>query len=64
MSISGVFLLTREDILWRLVTHARHYRTLAIEWPIESAEAALSEKDRKLLRFSDFISPFRYDEGL
>jgi dTDP-4-dehydrorhamnose 3,5-epimerase-like enzyme len=39
-------------------------RTRAIEWPIESAKAALSEKDRKLLRFSDFISPFRYDEEL
>ena len=34
--------------------------TLAIDWPVGSADAALSDKDRKLGRFADFVSPFRY----
>jgi dTDP-4-dehydrorhamnose 3,5-epimerase len=36
--------------------------TLAIGWPIAAAEAVLSDKDRKLPRFADFVSPFRYDD--
>jgi dTDP-4-dehydrorhamnose 3,5-epimerase len=34
---------------------------LAIDWPITAEEAVLSDKDRKLGHFSDFMSPFRYD---
>ena len=34
--------------------------TLAIDWPVGSADAALSDKDQKLGRFADFVSPFRY----
>jgi dTDP-4-dehydrorhamnose 3,5-epimerase len=35
--------------------------TLAIDWPVRAADAVLSDKDRKLRRFADFASPFRYD---
>jgi dTDP-4-dehydrorhamnose 3,5-epimerase len=35
--------------------------TLAIDWPVTSKDAVLSDKDRKLGRFSDFLSPFKYD---
>jgi len=35
--------------------------TLAIPWPVLPADAVLSGKDRKLGRFADFASPFRYD---
>lgn len=35
--------------------------TLAIDWPVAAADAVLSGKDRKLGRFGDFVSPFRYD---
>jgi dTDP-4-dehydrorhamnose 3,5-epimerase len=35
--------------------------TLAIDWPVASKDAVLSDKDRKLGRFSDFLSPFNYD---
>ncbi len=34
---------------------------LAIGWPVSPADATLSDKDRKLQRFADFKSPFRYD---
>jgi len=34
--------------------------TLAIEWPVAQSEAVLSEKDLKLGRFADFVSPFKY----
>jgi dTDP-4-dehydrorhamnose 3,5-epimerase len=37
--------------------------TLGIGWPVSSADAVLSDKDRKLPRFADFVSPFRYDDG-
>jgi dTDP-4-dehydrorhamnose 3,5-epimerase len=37
--------------------------TLAIDWPVSAAEAVLSDKDRQLPRFADFVSPFRYDRG-
>ena len=37
--------------------------TLAIEWPVAPASAVLSDKDRALSRFADFVSPFRYDGG-
>jgi len=37
--------------------------TLAIDWPVSAADAVLSDKDRKLPRFADFASPFRYDRG-
>jgi dTDP-4-dehydrorhamnose 3,5-epimerase len=35
--------------------------TLAIAWPISPTDAVISDKDRKLGRFADFVSPFRYD---
>lgn len=35
--------------------------TLGIAWPVAAADAVLSDKDRKLPRFADFDSPFRYD---
>jgi dTDP-4-dehydrorhamnose 3,5-epimerase len=34
-----------------------------IKWPIEVAAALLSDKDRKLPRWDDFISPFQYQPG-
>jgi dTDP-4-dehydrorhamnose 3,5-epimerase len=37
--------------------------TLAINWPVLPANAVLSDKDRKLGRFADFASPFRYDDS-
>ena len=37
--------------------------TLAVAWPVSSADAVLSDKDRKLPRLADFASPFRYDGG-
>lgn len=36
--------------------------TLAIAWPIGPGEVALSDKDQRLGRFVDFVSPFRMDE--
>jgi dTDP-4-dehydrorhamnose 3,5-epimerase len=35
--------------------------TLAIGWPVAASDAVLSDKDRRLPRFADFVSPFRYD---
>jgi len=35
--------------------------TLAIQWPVARADVVLSDKDRKLGRFADFASPFRYE---
>ncbi len=35
--------------------------TLAIGWPVAAADAVLSDKDRTLGFFADFVSPFRYD---
>ena len=37
--------------------------TLAIDWPVTAAEAVLSDKDRQLPRFADFVSLFRYDRA-
>jgi dTDP-4-dehydrorhamnose 3,5-epimerase len=37
--------------------------TLAIDWPVAATDAVLSDKDRKLPRFADFVSPFRYDRA-
>lgn len=37
--------------------------TLAINWPVASTDAVLSDKDRKLPRLADFVSPFRYAGG-
>ena len=34
---------------------------LNIGWPVSAADAVLSDKDRKLPRFADFASPFRYN---
>jgi dTDP-4-dehydrorhamnose 3,5-epimerase len=34
--------------------------TLAISWPVNPEDAILSEKDRKLACFADFVSPFHY----
>jgi dTDP-4-dehydrorhamnose 3,5-epimerase len=34
--------------------------TLAVEWPIEARDVVLSDKDQKLGRFADFVSPFPY----
>jgi dTDP-4-dehydrorhamnose 3,5-epimerase len=36
---------------------------LAIDWPVAASAAVLSDKDRKLPRFADFVSPFRYDRA-
>jgi len=36
--------------------------TLAIPWPVAPGAAVLSDKDRKLGFFRDFVSPFRYGE--
>jgi dTDP-4-dehydrorhamnose 3,5-epimerase len=36
--------------------------TLAIGWPIAAGEAVLSDKDRKLSHFGEFVSPFPYRE--
>ncbi len=35
--------------------------TLAIAWPVAPADVVLSDKDRALGFFADFVSPFRYD---
>ena len=35
-------------------------RQLAIDWPVTEAEAVLSDKDRRLASFADFVSPFKY----
>ena len=35
--------------------------TLAIKWPAAPGEAVLSDKDLKLGRFADFVSPFKYE---
>ena len=37
--------------------------TLAIDWPVTAEDAVLSDKDRKLGRFCDFVSPFKYNDG-
>ena len=34
---------------------------LAIAWPVASDDIVLSDKDLKLGRFADFVSPFRYE---
>ena len=34
---------------------------LAIEWPVASDDVVLSDKDQRLGRFADFVSPFRYE---
>lgn len=36
---------------------------LGIKWPIDVTAAVLSEKDLKLPRFDDYISPFQYRPG-
>jgi dTDP-4-dehydrorhamnose 3,5-epimerase len=35
--------------------------TLKISWPVSGTSAILSQKDRARQRFSDFVSPFRYE---
>jgi len=35
--------------------------TLAIEWPVAADEVVLSDKDLRLGRFADFVSPFKYE---
>src|SRR5882724_7652447 len=35
-------------------------RDLAIDWPVAPGEVVLSDKDLKLGRFADFVSPFTY----
>ncbi len=34
---------------------------LAVDWPVSPSDAVLSDKDRQLPRFADFVTPFRYD---
>jgi dTDP-4-dehydrorhamnose 3,5-epimerase len=34
---------------------------LAIDWPVGAEDVVLSGKDHKLGRFSNFVSPFKYD---
>lgn len=36
--------------------------TLAIDWPVKAEDAILSDKDQRLGRLADFVTPFRYDE--
>ena len=35
--------------------------TLAIDWPVLLSDAVLSDRDRNLGSFADYVSPFRYD---
>ena len=35
--------------------------TLAVAWPVAADEVVLSDKDLKLGRFADFVSPFTYE---
>ena len=35
--------------------------TLGIAWPVAADEVLLSDKDQKLGRFADFVSPFRFE---
>ena len=35
--------------------------TLAVDWPVGPDEAVLSDKDLRLGRFKDFVSPFKYE---
>ena len=35
-------------------------QTLAIDWPVAPEDVVLSDKDRRLGRFSEFVSPFTY----
>jgi dTDP-4-dehydrorhamnose 3,5-epimerase len=35
--------------------------SLAIDWPARVEDAILSDRDRKLGRFADFVSPFNYE---
>jgi dTDP-4-dehydrorhamnose 3,5-epimerase len=37
--------------------------TLAIAWPAAATDVVLSDKDRALGFFADFVSPFRYNES-
>lgn len=36
--------------------------TLAIDWPVKAEDAILSDKDQRLGRLADFVTPFHYDE--
>ena len=36
--------------------------TLAIDWPVAPADAVLSEKDRALGRFAEFVTPVKYED--
>ena len=36
--------------------------TLTIDWPVALADAVLSEKDRALGRFAEFVTPFKYED--
>jgi dTDP-4-dehydrorhamnose 3,5-epimerase len=37
--------------------------TLAVKWPIAAQDVVLSDRDQKLGRFADFVSPFRHDDA-
>jgi hypothetical protein len=36
-------------------------RRSAIKWPVPHDEVVLSDKDMRLGRFTDFVSPFKYE---
>jgi dTDP-4-dehydrorhamnose 3,5-epimerase len=37
--------------------------TIGIAWPVSPDEVILSDKDKKLPAFADFVSPFRYEQA-
>lgn len=36
--------------------------TLAIDWPVAPVDAVLSDRDRTLGLFAEFVTPFKYDD--
>jgi dTDP-4-dehydrorhamnose 3,5-epimerase len=52
--VDGFYSPTRDSgIIW-------NDPQLAVDWPVAAADAVLSDKDQRLGRFADFVSPFKY----